>query len=65
MNIGAALILVGVLFSLLNLARNYRPPRHMTESQLIDRGLWDECSGEPMNKWAEEFDRRDYGWPNM
>lgn len=34
------------------------------ESYLMKHGLWDECSGDPINLEAQEFDRRDYGWPN-
>lgn len=30
----------------------------MSDSDLIKHGRWDECDGEPMNVWAEEFDRR-------
>lgn len=33
--------------------------RLMPESFLLKNGLWCECSGDPMNAWAEEFDRRD------
>lgn len=29
------------------------------EWMLIRWGLWCECSGDPFNAWAEEFDRRD------
>lgn len=33
--------------------------RFFTERFLIRHSLWDECSGDPMNLWAEEFQRRD------
>jgi hypothetical protein len=30
----------------------------MTEKQLLKRAVWCEQSGEPLNKWAEELERR-------
>ena len=33
--------------------------RVASERFLIKHSLWDECDGEPMNIWAEEFVRRD------
>lgn len=33
--------------------------RFVSERFLINHGCWDECDGEPMNVWAEEFVRRD------
>lgn len=33
--------------------------RFVSEAFLIRHSLWDECDGEPMNVWAEEFVRRD------
>jgi hypothetical protein len=41
---------------------NVRPQwiaRMATDAFLIRHSLWDECDGEPMNVWAEEFVRRD------
>ncbi|WP_300755737.1 hypothetical protein [Janthinobacterium sp.] len=32
--------------------------RLMPEAFLRRRGLWCECSNDPMNVWAEEFERR-------
>jgi hypothetical protein len=32
--------------------------RMATEAFLIRHGIWDECDGEPMNAYAEEFERR-------
>lgn len=39
--------------------------RIMPESYLLANGIWCEDSGAPWNVWAQEFDRRDYGWPKM
>lgn len=33
--------------------------RVVSNAFLIRHSLWDECDGEPMNVWAEEFVRRD------
>lgn len=33
--------------------------RLVSDAFLIRHSLWDECDGEPMNVWAEEFVRRD------
>lgn len=33
--------------------------RFVSEKYLLKHGLWDECSGDPVNLEAEEFDRRD------
>lgn len=33
--------------------------RFASDAFLIRHSLWDECDGEPMNIWAEEFARRD------
>jgi hypothetical protein len=34
-------------------------PRLATEARLLRLGRWFENDGDPANKWAEEFDRRD------
>lgn len=33
--------------------------RFVSDAFLMRHSLWDECDGEPMNVWAEEFARRD------
>ncbi len=53
---------LSVALCAINVLKEYMPPRFMTESQLIARGFWDESSGDPMNKWAEEFDKRNGGF---
>ena len=58
--IGPILCAIGLCMAAFSLWLTCRQPRTMTETELIARGLWDECDGEPMNKYAEEFERR-YG----
>lgn len=53
----------GVLLSIVALiaqSRRYRPGMlaALPDADLIKHGLWDECDGEPMNEYAEEFERR-------
>lgn len=52
---------IGMCMSAFALWLTFRRPSKMSESELIKCGLWDECDGEPMNKYAEEFERR-YGF---
>ena len=60
--IGVALSIIGMCISALALYLNMRKSsskfKTMNDGELINRGLWDECDGEPMNKYAEEFERR-------
>lgn len=63
MNAGVYLSLGGVALSAVALvcnSRRYRPGMiaHLPDSDLIKHGLWDECDGEPMNEYAEEYERR-------
>lgn len=62
-NVGIYLSLAGVGLSILSLilsSRRYRKGAiaAMPDAELIKYGLWDECDGEPMNDYAEEYERR-------
>lgn len=59
MNIGLFLSCAGMGLSLAALMLTFREKtKAMSDADLIKHGLWDECDGEPMNKYAEEFERR-------
>lgn len=34
-------------------------PGYMPDDELQELGVWNEDNGDPMNEYAEEFDRRD------
>jgi hypothetical protein len=60
---GIYLSLAGVALSATALALTYRRNKepnmaNLPDAVLYERGLWDECDGEPMNAYAEELDRR-------
>lgn len=63
MSAGVCLSIGGILLSVVALICTTRPYRAgiiaaLSDAELIKYGLWDECEGEPMNDYAEEFDRR-------
>lgn len=48
-----------VLYSSINRLMNFVFVRCLTDRFLLEMSLLDECDGEPMNIYAEEFQRRD------
>lgn len=63
---GFYLSLIGALGGFVSITMHFaRPQGHaikelsqLADEDLISQGLWDECSGEPMNAFAEEHERR-------
>lgn len=58
MKVLAIAMMILLLVILLVLFGRHVDPRFMSEDTLLDRGRWDESTGEPLNMYAVEFDRR-------